>query len=132
MQAPGGNVTFLFTDIERSSQLWEMHPQAMGRALAQHDEMMRTIFGEYRCYVFKTIGDAFCVAFASALDAVCAAVETQRQLAAAAWEETGPLRVRMALHSGEAERRDGDYFGRTLNRVARILGAGHGGQTLLS
>jgi class 3 adenylate cyclase len=132
MQAPSGNVTFLFTDIERSSQLWEMHPQAMGRALAQHDELMRTIFGEYRGYVFKTIGDAFCVAFASALDAVCAAVETQRQLAAAAWEETGPLRVRMALHSGEAERRDGDYFGRTLNRVARILSAGHGGQTLLS
>src|SRR4030095_5052782 len=132
MQAPGGNVTFLFTDIERSSQLWEMHPQAMGRALAQHDELMREILLERRGYIFKTMGDAFCVAFASALDAAAAAVEAQRKLAAATWEDTGPLRVRMALHSGEAEQRDGDYFGQTLNRVARVLAAGHGGQTLLS
>jgi predicted ATPase/class 3 adenylate cyclase len=132
MQAPGGNVTFLFTDIERSSQLWEMHPQAMGRALAQHDELMREILLEHRGFIFKTMGDAFCVAFASALDAALAAVDSQRRLAAATWEETGPLRVRIALHSGEAEQRDGDYFGQTLNRVARVLSAGHGGQTLLS
>jgi predicted ATPase/class 3 adenylate cyclase len=132
MQAPGGNVTFLFTDIERSSQLWEMHPQTMGRALAQHDEIMRDVFNEYRGFIFKTIGDAFCVAFANARDAAHAAVNAQRRLAAATWEETGPLRVRIALHSGEAEQRDGDYFGQTLNRVARVLAAGHGGQTLLS
>lgn len=132
MHAPSGNVTFLFTDIERSSQLWEMHPQTMGRALAQHDELMRDVFNEYRGFIFKTIGDAFCVAFANALDGARAAVEAQRKLAAATWEETGPLRVRMALHSGEAEQRDGDYFGQTLNRVARVLSAGHGGQTLLS
>lgn len=132
MLAPSGNVTFLFTDIERSSQLWEMHPQAMGRALAQHDELMRDVFSEYRGFIFKTIGDAFCVAFANALDAARAAVDAQRKLAAATWEETGPLRVRIALHSGEAEQRDGDYFGQTLNRVARVLAAGHGGQTLLS
>jgi predicted ATPase/class 3 adenylate cyclase len=132
MQAPAGNVTFLFTDIERSSQLWEMHPQAMGRALAQHDELMREILLEHRGYIFKTLGDAFCVAFASALDAVLAAVDSQRRLAGATWEETGPLRVRIALHSGEAEQRDDDYFGQTLNRVARVLAAGHGGQTLLS
>lgn len=132
MQAPSGNVTFLFTDIERSSQLWEMHPQAMGRALAQHDELMRDVFTEYRGFIFKTIGDAFCVAFVNALDAARAAVDAQRKLAGATWEETGPLRVRIALHSGEAEQRDGDYFGQTLNRVARVLAAGHGGQTLLS
>jgi len=132
MQAPGGNVTFLFTDIERSSQLWEIHPQAMGRALAQHDELMRDTLLEHHGYIFKTMGDAFCVAFASARDAALAAIVSQRRLAAATWEETGPLRVRMALHSGEAEQRDGDYFGQTLNRVARVLSAGHGGQTLLS
>jgi predicted ATPase/class 3 adenylate cyclase len=132
MQAPDGNVTFLFTDIERSSQLWEIHPQAMGRALAQHDELVREVLIEHRGYIFKTMGDAFCVAFASALDAANAAVEAQRKLGSATWEETGPLRVRIALHSGEAEQRDGDYFGQTLNRVARVLSAGHGGQTLLS
>ena len=132
MQPPSGNVTFLFTDIERSSQLWEMHPQTMGRSLAQHDDVMRAVFSGHNGYVFKTVGDAFCVAFGSALDAARAAIAAQRELAAAAWEETGPLRVRMALHSGEAEQREGDYFGRTLNRVARVLAAGHGGQTLLS
>jgi predicted ATPase/class 3 adenylate cyclase len=132
MLPPRQNVIFLFTDIERSSELWEMHPQAMGRALAQHDGLLRGVFAEYHGYVFKTMGDAFCVAFTHPLDAVEAAVAAQRELAAAAWEETGPLRVRIALHSGEAEQRDGDYFGPTLNRVARVLSTGHGGQTLLT
>ncbi len=132
MPPSGDPITFLFTDIERSSILWEMHPQAMGRALAQHDSLMRGVFGEHHGQVFKTMGDAFCVAFTNALDALQAAVAAQRQLAAAVWEETGPLRVRMALHSGGAEQRDGDYFGPTLNRVARVLSAGHGSQTLLS
>lgn len=132
MQPPSGNVTFLFTDIERSSQLWEKHPQAMGHSLAQHDALLNSIFAERNGYVFKTGGDSFCVAFMSALDGVHAALAAQRQLAAVTWGETGPLRVRMALHSGDAEQRGGDYFGSTLNRVARILVAGHGGQTLLS
>ena len=126
------NFTFLFTDIERSSELWETHPQAMGRALAQHDQLLRTIFEKHDGHIFKTIGDAFCVAFDNTRDAVNAAVATQRALAAAAWEETGPLRVRMAVHDGEAEQRDNDYFGPTLNRVARVLSVGHGGQTLLT
>lgn len=104
----------------------------MGRSLAQHDQIVRGAFDEHRGYTFKTVGDAFCVAFASAFDAMQAAVEAQRRLAAAPWEETGPLRVRMALHSGEAEQREGDYFGPTLNRVARVLSTAHGGQTLLS
>ncbi|MBN9690205.1 MAG: adenylate/guanylate cyclase domain-containing protein [Verrucomicrobia bacterium] len=132
MQPTGDTFTFLFTDIERSSALWEMHPQAMGRSLAQHDALMRAVLTEHRGHVFKTMGDAFCVAFGNPLDAVQAAVTAQRQLAVAVWEETGPLRVRMALHTGEVERRDGDYFGPTLNRVARVLSTGHGGQTLLS
>jgi predicted ATPase/class 3 adenylate cyclase len=132
MEPPTGNLTFLFTDIERSSQLWEQHPQAMGRSLGRHDAILREVFQENRGYVFKTIGDAFCVAFESAVCAVTSALQAQRALAAEAWEETGPLLVRMALHSGEAEERDGDYFGQPLNRVARLLAAGHGGQTLLS
>lgn len=132
MQPPTGDLTFLFTDIEGSSQLWEKHPQAMGAALRRHDTLMRGIFAEHRGHVFKTMGDAFCVAFGSPLDATAAALAAQRQLAAETWGETGPLRVRMALHSGEADERDGDYFGRTLNRVARLLAAGHGGQTLFS
>jgi predicted ATPase/class 3 adenylate cyclase len=132
MQPPTGDLTFLFTDIEGSSKLWEKHPQAMARALAQHDALMRAIFEGHRGYVFKTMGDAFCVAFGNPLEAAAAALAAQRQLGAVTWGETGPLRVRMALHSGEAEERDGDYFGRTLNRVARLLAAGHGGQTLFS
>jgi predicted ATPase/class 3 adenylate cyclase len=132
MQARGASVTFLFTDIERSSQLWETHPRTMGRSLAQHDELMRAAITENGGHIFKTVGDAFCVVFENTLDAVHAAIAAQRRLSAAAWEETGPLRVRMALHSGEAEQRDNDYFGPTLNRVARVLAAGHGGQTLLS
>ena len=132
MFSPRKNFTFLFTDIERSSELWELHPQAMGRALAQHDNLSRGVFEETGGHVFKTVGDAFCVAFPNTRDAVQAAVEAQRGLAAAAWEDTGPLRVRMAIHSGEAEQRDDDYFGPTLNRVARVLATGHGGQTLLS
>jgi predicted ATPase/class 3 adenylate cyclase len=126
------NFTFLFTDIERSSELWETHPQAMGRALAQHDMLLRGLFEKHDGHIFKTIGDAFCVAFPNTHDAVEAAVATQRVLAATAWEETGPLRVRMAVHDGEAEQRDNDYFGPTLNRVARVLSVGHGGQTLLT
>ena len=126
------NFTFLFTDIERSSELWETHPQAMGRALAQHDTLLRGIFEEHGGHIFKTLGDAFCVAYPNTRDAVTASVETQRALAATAWEETGPLRVRIAVHQGEAEQRDDDYFGPTLNRVARVLAVGHGGQTLLT
>src|SRR5258708_35434048 len=101
MQPPTGNLTFLFTDIERSSQLWEQHPQAMGRALARHEALLKEVFTSHSGYVFKTIGDAFCVAFASALDGVLAAVSVQRQLAAEVWEGPGARRVATALPSGE-------------------------------
>src|ERR1700677_3223127 len=126
------DITFLFTDIERSSELWEAHPQAMGPALEQHDDMLRAIFTQNRGNVFKTIGDAFCVAFELASDALIAAVSAEHELARTAWEDTGPLRVRMAIHSGEADHRDNDYFGQTLNRVARVLATAHGGQVVLT
>jgi len=124
--------TFLFTDIEGSTKLWERYPDAMRGALARHDVLMRRAVADHQGRVFKTIGDAFCCAFTAAPDALAAALTVQAALSA--WEPDAmpPLRVRMALHTGQAEERDDDYFGPALNRVARLLAAGHGGQTLLS
>jgi class 3 adenylate cyclase len=122
----------LFTDIEGSTKMWERSPQAMHRALARHDEILRDAIEEQEGYVFKTVGDAFCAAFPTAPDALEAALSAQRTLFADEWPQTGPLRVRMALHTGAAEERDGDYFGPPVNRVARLLSAAHGGQVLLS
>jgi predicted ATPase/class 3 adenylate cyclase len=129
---PTGTVTFLFTDIEGSTKLWEHDAQAMQAALARHDEILRDAIEERGGYVFKTIGDAFCAAFPTAPEALEAALESQRGLVSSEGEQIGPLRVRMALHTGAAEERDGDYFGPPVNRVARLLSAAHGGQVLLS
>jgi predicted ATPase/class 3 adenylate cyclase/DNA-binding CsgD family transcriptional regulator len=130
---PTGTVTFLFTDIEDSTKLWERNPKAMQLALARHDEILREAIDVRRGYVFKTVGDAFCAVFPTAQDALEAALTAQRVLFSEEWsEEIGSLRVRMALHTGEADERDGDYFGPPLNRVARLLSTGHGGQVLLS
>jgi predicted ATPase/class 3 adenylate cyclase len=122
----------LFTDIEGSTKLWEHDAQAMQAALARHDEILRDAIEERGGYVFKTIGDAFCAAFPTAPEALEAALESQRGLVSSEGEQIGPLRVRMALHTGAAEERDGDYFGPPVNRVARLLSAAHGGQVLLS
>jgi predicted ATPase/class 3 adenylate cyclase len=130
--APTGTVTLLFTDIEGSTKLWERHWQAMQRALARHDKILREAIELHGGYVFKTVGDAFCATFSTATGALEAALESQRKLISTEWEQTGPLRVRMALHTGAAEERDGDYFGPPLNRVARLLSAAHGRQVLLS
>jgi class 3 adenylate cyclase len=189
-QLPTGKMTFLFTDIEGSTRLWEENPGAMRHALIRHDALLRSVIESSGGRVFKTTGDGFCAVFSSPRDAAAAALAAQ--LALAAWEpadftaetqraqsgievagqyqdgspdpeqgdrsrapsssssnilsslrplrlcgESVPsrvpqLRVRMALHTGEAERRDGDYFGPALCRVARLLNAGHGGQILLS
>src|SRR5215211_7542244 len=130
---PSGTVTFLFTDIEGSTKLWERSPEAMQRALARHDEILRRAIEMYDGYVFKTVGDAFCATFPRAPQALDATLEAQRALSGEEWgEEIGTLKVRMALHTGAAEERGGDYFGPPLNRVARLLSAGHGGQVLLS
>jgi predicted ATPase/class 3 adenylate cyclase/Tfp pilus assembly protein PilF len=129
---PTGTVTFLFTDIEGSTKLWEDDAPAMQAALVRHDEILKGALEERDGYVFKTVGDAFCCAFPTAPEALDAAIETQRRLLSEAWKESGPIRVRMALHTGAAEEREGDYFGPPLNRVARLLSAAHGGQVLLS
>jgi class 3 adenylate cyclase len=101
-------------------------------ALARHDEVLRSAIEERGGYVFKTIGDAFCAAFPTGPDGLEAALEIQRRLLSSEWEQSRPLRVRMALHTGAAEKRNGDYFGPSLNRVARLLSAAYGGQVLLS
>jgi len=134
---PTETVTFLFTDIEGSTRLWEQYPDAMAIVLARHDALLRHVIESCGGYVFKTMGDAFCAVFGSALDALAAALKAQRLLQAETWEvaETQcivPLRVRMALHTGAAQERDGDYFGPALNRIARLLAIGHGQQVLLS
>jgi predicted ATPase/class 3 adenylate cyclase len=129
---PTGTITFLFSDIEGSSKKWEQAPEAMRVALAAHDRMLRESFESSGGYVFKTIGDAFCVAFDTAQQALSGAVQAQRALRNAVWDGIEEMKVRMALHTGAAENRDGDYFGQSLNRVARILASAHGGQVLLS
>ena len=130
---PSGTVTFLFTDVEGSTRLWEQQPKAMQPALARHDVLLRDTIEQSGGVVFKTVGDAFCAAFATAPDALGASLSAQRALRVEAWVDVeASLRVRMALHTGMAEQRHGDYFGSTLNRVARLLSAGHGGQVLLS
>src|ERR671920_1253843 len=101
---PTGTVTFLFTDIEGSTKLWEHDAEAMQEALARHDEILHCVTEEQDGYVFKTVGDAFCCAFSTATDALQASLEAQRALLITkeGWpEQTGPLRVRMALHAGE-------------------------------
>ncbi len=131
-QPPTGTVTFLFTDIEGSTRLWEQHPDAMRAALARHDALLCQTIEDGGGFVFKTVGDAFCAAFPIAHQALEAALAAQIALAAEPWDLPAPLKVRMALHTGAAEERGGDYFGPPLNRVARLMATGHGGQTLLS
>ena len=131
-EAPTGTVTFLFTDIEGSTTRWEHHPDAMRTALARHDTLLRQIIPAHNGFVFKMVGDAVYAAFAIPADAVSAALAAQQAVVAEEWGEVGPLRVRMALHTGAAQSRDDDYFGPTLNRVARVLSTGYGGQILLS
>ena len=129
---PTGTVTFLFTDIEGSTQRWDAHREAMSAAVQRHDAIVRAAMDAHGGYVFKTLGDAFCVAFARSDAAVAAALDFQRALAAEDFAAVGGLRVRVALHTGTADERDSDYFGPAVNRVARLLSIGHGGQTLLS
>jgi predicted ATPase/class 3 adenylate cyclase/Tfp pilus assembly protein PilF len=134
MTLPSGTVTFLFTDVEGSTRLWEEQREQMQRALAGHDALLHEVIEREGGHVFKTVGDAFCAAFADPAGALAAALAAQQALATDGDLATGagPLRVRMALHTGTAEQRVGDYFGPPLNRVARLLAAGHGAQVLLS
>ena len=121
--APSGVVTFLFTDIEGSTRRWEADAAAMRAALMAHDEVLRTAIEAHDGFLFSHTGDGVVAAFASPKSAVDAAIAAQRAL---------ELPVRMGIATGEAELRDGDYFGTVLNRAARVMAAGHGGQILLA
>ena len=129
---PSGTVTLLFTDIEGSTALWESHPEEMRVALERHDELLRGAIESSGGHVFKTVGDAFCAVFEAAGSALAAAVAVQRAIAAEPWPEPLSLRVRIGVHSGMCSERDGDYFGPTVNRAARVQALAHGGQLLLS
>src|SRR6202140_5434895 len=121
--APSGVLTFLLTDVEGSTRRWEADAEGMRAALAAHDEALRDAIQAHGGFMFKHTGDGVCAAFSSPRLAVDAAVAAQRRL---------ELPVRMGLATGTAESRDADYFGVVLNRAARLMAAGHGGQILLA
>jgi predicted ATPase/class 3 adenylate cyclase len=127
-------LTFLFTDLVDSTRLWEVFPEAMQPALARHDALLRQVIAEHQGQLIKSTGDGCHAAFESAAQAVAAVLVAQQALWAEPWPALPPgaLRVRMALHTGDAEGRAGDYFGPAVNRAARLMAIAHGGQILLS
>lgn len=128
---PSGTVSFLFTDVVGSTRSWEDDPAGTARGIEMHDEIVKRRVAEAGGHVFSTAGDGFGVAFATAHEALATAVRIQRELLTARWPGS-PLEVRMGLHTGTADERDGDYFGPVVNRAARIQASGHGGQILIS
>ena len=131
-EVPTGTVTFLFTDLEGSTRLWEEQPAAMKSALARHDASLRAAVETHGGHVVKSTGDGLHAVFATADAAVEAAVAGQLELRRQDWGETGPLRARMGMHTGVAEQREGDYFGSAVNRAARLMSAAHPGQVVCS
>jgi predicted ATPase/class 3 adenylate cyclase len=132
---PSGTVTFLFTDIQGSVTFWDRTPELMAAALQVHNMVMRQAIQANGGMIFKTVGDSLQAVFSTASQALKASIEVQRGLQSAQWNELGPLKVRMGLHTGEAELDpQGDEYtvSHTKNRVARIMTAGHGGQVLIS
>jgi predicted ATPase/class 3 adenylate cyclase len=132
MAAPSGTVTFLFTDVESSTRLWEASPEAMRCALERHDAILRSAINSRGGYVFATGGDGFAAGFSRASDALTAALAAQSELSNEPWPDEAQIAVRMGLHTGEATERNGDYFGTAVNRAARIKAIAHGGQVLCS
>jgi predicted ATPase/class 3 adenylate cyclase len=133
---PTGTITFLFTDIEGSTLLWEQMPEAMRASVTQHRTILRQSIESNGGQVFQILGDSFQAAFRLAYEGVCAALAAQRALRDAQWGPTGPLKIRMGLHAGPAELDEGSNMsyqvGYTLNRAAHIMSIGYGGQILLS
>jgi predicted ATPase/class 3 adenylate cyclase len=127
-------LTFVLTDVEGSTRLWEAHGQAMGSALAAHDRLVSRAVVDHggRLIKAKGEGDSSFSVFSSPAQAVAAALELQRALAAEPWPLPAPLAVRVAVHAGEVQEREADFYGPVVNRCARLRGIGHGGQVLLS
>lgn len=128
---PSGVVTFLFSDIEGSTRLWESDPTGMRRSLARHDEVFRDLVADAGGLVFKHTGDGFAAAFESGSAGMVAAASVSSALASEPWDGP-PLRVRIGINSGEAEPVDDDYFGSTITRSARVMDAGNGGQIIVA
>lgn len=133
-ELPSGTVTFLFTDIESSTKLWEQFPEAMRTALAKHDSILRQAIESNHGHIVKTTGDGVLAVFENAVNGIAATLAAQQALKSQTWDKIKPnsVRVRMGLHSGTAELRSGDYFGNTLNRAARLMSVAMGGQVLIS
>lgn len=133
-ELPSGVVTFLLTDIEGSTELWESHPVAMAQVLERHDRLAADIIAQRGGYLIKSKGegDATLSVFRRATDGVLAALDLARAVASEPWRDGIDLRVRMAIHTGEAHERDGDFYGPAVNRAARIRSLAGGGQVLLS
>ena len=131
-QWPGDIVVFLFTDIEASTRRWEADQEAMAADLARHDALVLEAAGSHGGEAFSHTGDGFCIAFPTGRAALEAAVTVQRRLLGETWSSPDPLRARMALHAGAAQRRAGNWFGPTLNRTARLLATAAGSQVICS
>jgi class 3 adenylate cyclase len=129
---PDGNLAFLLTDVESSTELWERSADAMRTALARHDAIVRDGIARHGGSIFKATGDGFLAVFPHPAQALSAAATIRQALCAEVWPEQAPIRVRIALHCGEAQWRDGDFFGPPLNVLARLLAITRGGQTLLT
>ena len=124
--------TFLFSDIQGSTALWEALPSEMDSALARHDELLHRAVTDHAGEVFKHTGDGMAAAFHGPLPAFDAALKAQQGIVNEDWGVIGSLKVRMGRHTGEVFERDGDYFGASLNHVSRLMSAAHGGQILVS
>jgi predicted ATPase/class 3 adenylate cyclase len=129
---PSTPLTFLFTDVEGSTRLWEQHPAEMRSALERHDEILRACIESRDGYVFTTAGDSFAASFGRVDDAVAAAVAVQDALGEEIWPGRIEMKVRVGLHVGHGQERDGDYFGPDVNRAARVMSVAHGGQIIVS
>jgi predicted ATPase/class 3 adenylate cyclase len=132
-ELPTGTVTFLFTDLEGSTRLWEQHPDAMRDALTRHDEILRAEIEQQGGVIFSEMGDGMAAAFPSAPCALHACLDAQLRLSTEAWPEAAPLKARMGLHAGDGQlRADGQYVNAPLNRCARLMAVAYGGQVVLS
>src|SRR5262245_21059896 len=131
-ELPSGTVTFLFTDLEVSTRLWDQEPDAMQEALARHDAILRDGVAAHGGFVVKGRGDGVHAVFATADAAVRAAIDCELAMSAEPWTVSEQLRARIGIHTGVAELRDGDYFGTAVNRSARLEAIAHGGQIVCS
>ncbi|MEJ2302060.1 MAG: adenylate/guanylate cyclase domain-containing protein [Anaerolineales bacterium] len=127
-----GILTFLFSDLVDSTVLWEKYPEAMQAALSRHDHILKDSIIQHGGRLIKSTGDGIHAAFVAPAAAVFAAIAAQKSMQSESWDNTPPLRIRIGLHTGKAQYRQGDYYGSTVNRAARLMSIGHGGQILLS